>query len=64
MEPSQYVGLDVSQELTAVRVVDQQGTVVWRGNAPPIPMPLSGQSASMLPVSSELGLRPDCCRIS
>jgi len=31
MEPSHYVGLDVSQELTSVCVIDQQGSVVWRG---------------------------------
>jgi len=31
MEPSHYVGLDVSQELTSVCVIDKQGTVVWRG---------------------------------
>ena len=31
MEPSHYVGLDVSQELTSVCVIDEQGAVVWRG---------------------------------
>jgi transposase len=31
MEPSHYVGLDVSQEVTSICVVDQQGAVVWRG---------------------------------
>lgn len=31
MDPSQYVGLDVSQELTSVCVIDEQGAVVWRG---------------------------------
>ena len=29
MEPSHYVGLDVSQELTSVCVIDEQGAVVW-----------------------------------
>jgi transposase len=31
MEPSHYIGLDVSQELTSICVIDQQGIVVWRG---------------------------------
>jgi transposase len=31
MEPSHYFDLDVSQELTSVCVIDQQGIVVWRG---------------------------------
>ena len=31
MEPFHYVGLDVSQELTSICVVDEQGVVVWRG---------------------------------
>jgi transposase len=31
MEPSHYVGLDVSQELTSICAVDEQGVVVWRG---------------------------------
>ena len=31
MESSHYVGLDVSQELTSVCVIDEQGAVVWRG---------------------------------
>jgi len=33
MEPSHYVGLDVSLEFTAVCVVDQQGATVWHGVA-------------------------------
>ena len=31
MEPSHYVGLDVSQELTSICVIDEQGAIVWRG---------------------------------
>src|ERR1700749_972254 len=31
MEPQHYVGLDVSQELTSICVIDQQGTGIWRG---------------------------------
>ncbi len=31
MEQSPYVGLDVSQELTSVCVIDQHGSVIWRG---------------------------------
>jgi transposase len=31
MEQSHYVGLDVSQELTSVCVIDQHGSTIWRG---------------------------------
>ena len=31
MEQRHYVGLDVSQELTTVCVIDDAGTCVWRG---------------------------------
>ncbi len=31
MEQYQYVGLDVSQAMTAICVIDEAGTVVWRG---------------------------------
>lgn len=31
MELSHYVGLDVSQELTSICVIDQGGDLVWRG---------------------------------
>ena len=62
MGPSHYVGLDVSQELTSVCVID--GKALWFGvaNVPPILMPLPGRSASMPPASSEPGLRLGCCR--
>jgi hypothetical protein len=36
MEPLHYIGLNVSQELTAVCVIGQQGRVVWVGNAAPV----------------------------
>jgi transposase len=31
MEPSHYAGLDVSQELTSICVIDEQGAIIWRG---------------------------------
>jgi transposase len=31
MEPSHYVGLDVSQEVTSICVINAQGAIVWRG---------------------------------
>jgi hypothetical protein len=57
MEPSHYVGLDVSQELTSICVVDEQGVVVWRGKCTTDPLwcanrlsvvvgPLGGLSAN------------------
>ena len=42
MEPSHYVGLDVSQELTSVCVIDEQGAVVWRGKCATDPDAITG----------------------
>ena len=42
MEPSHYVGLDVSQELTSVCVIDEQGAVVWRGKCATDPDVITG----------------------
>jgi transposase len=33
----QFVGLDVSQQLTHVCVIDQKGDAVWRGTCPSTP---------------------------
>jgi hypothetical protein len=54
MEPSHYVGLDVSQELTSLCVIDQQGIVVWRGKCATDPDAVAG--------ATEPGLRLGCCR--
>jgi transposase len=42
MEPSHYVGLDVSLELTSICVIDEQGTVVWRGKCATDPDAIAG----------------------
>src|SRR6516162_4585507 len=34
---AQYVGVDVSQKLTAIRVVDNAGRRLWRGQCPTAP---------------------------
>jgi transposase len=56
MEPSQYVGLDVSQELTSVCVVDQQGTVVWRGKCATDPDAIVGAIRQHAPRVVRAGL--------
>ncbi len=62
MEPSHYVGLDVSQELTSVCEIDQQGIVVWRGKCATDPDAIAGAIRQHTPASSEPGLRLGCCR--
>ena len=60
MEPSHYVGLDVSQELTSICVVDEQGAIIWRGKCATDPDVLTrtvGQHAPHL-VRAGLETRP------
>ena len=38
MEPSHYVGLDVSEELTSLCVIDEQGAIIWRGKCATEPL--------------------------
>ena len=56
MEPSHYVGLDVSQELTSVCVVDQQGAVVWRGKCASDPDAIAGAIRQHAPRIVRAGL--------
>lgn len=56
MEPSHYVGLDVSQELTSVCVVDQQGTVIWRGKCATDPDAIAGAVRQHAPRVVRAGL--------
>jgi transposase len=56
MEPLHYVGLDVSQELTSVCVIDQQGTVVWRGKCATDPDAIAGAIRQHAPGVVRAGL--------
>lgn len=56
MEPSHYVGLDVSQELTSVCVVDEQGAVVWRGKCATDPDAITGAVRRHAPRLVRVGL--------
>jgi transposase len=38
---SHFVGLDVSQKMTAICVVDKDGRRVWRGQCPSVPEQIS-----------------------
>ena len=56
MEPSQYVGLDVSQELTSICVIDEQGAVVWRGKCATDPDGIAGAIRQHAPRLVRAGL--------
>lgn len=56
MEPSHYVGLDVSQELTSVCVIDQAGAVVWRGKCRTDPGILAAVIGQHAPGAVRVGL--------
>src|SRR5580693_188673 len=38
---SHFVGLDVSQKMTAICVVDKEGRRIWRGQRPSVPEQIS-----------------------
>ena len=56
MEQTHYVGLDVSQELTSVCVVDEQGAVVWRGKCPSDPDSIAASIRRHAPNVVRVGL--------
>jgi transposase len=56
MEQSHYVGLDVSQELTSICVIDQQGAVVWRGKCATEPDALADAIRQRAPRLARAGL--------
>ena len=50
---TQFVGLDVSQKMTAICVVDDAGRRLWRGQCPTVPEQITGlvrRHAGMTPV--------------
>ena len=52
----QVVGLDVSQKLTHVCVVDQKGGVVWRGTCLSIPDDIAATVRAKAPDAARIGL--------
>jgi transposase len=52
----QFVGLDVSQKLTHVCVVDQTGSVVWRGTCPSTPEDIAATVRARAPHAERIGL--------
>jgi transposase len=56
MEPSHYVGLDVSLELTSVCVIDQHGAVVWRGKCDTDPHVIAAVIGKHAPNAVRVGL--------
>ena len=57
-----FVGLDVSQKMTAICVVDNAGRRLWRGQCPTIPEQISFWSVGMREMMSAavLGLEVVC----
>jgi transposase len=52
----QFVGLDVSQKLTHVCVVDQKGSVVWRGTCLSTPEDIAATIRARAPHAERIGL--------
>jgi transposase len=52
----QFVGLDVSQKLTHVCVVDQKGTVLWRGTCLSTPDDIAETIRARAPHAERIGL--------
>jgi transposase len=52
----QFVGLDVSQKLTHVCVVDQTGSVVWRGTCLSTPDDIAATVRAKAPDAVRIGL--------
>src|ERR1700748_2100773 len=51
----QFVGLDVSQKLTHVCVVDQKGSVVWRGTCLSTPEDIAATVRAKAPHAERIG---------
>jgi transposase len=56
MDQQQYVGLDVSLETTAVCVVDEAGTVIWRGKCASTPEGITAAVQTYAPAAVRVGL--------
>ena len=55
-ESSQYVGLDVSLKETSIRVIDEAGTIAWRGKACSTPEAISMAVKQHAPHAVRVGL--------
>jgi transposase len=51
-----YVGLDVSMETTAICIIDDKGTPVWRGACATDPAAIAAMIASRAPQARRIGL--------
>jgi hypothetical protein len=52
----QFVGCDVSQKITHVCVVDQKGSVVWRGTSLSTPEDIAATVRAKAPHAERVGL--------
>ena len=56
---TRYVGLDVSQKMTVICVVDDAGRRLWRGQCPTVPEQITVWSAGMGEMTPVLESRPE-----
>jgi transposase len=61
----QFVGLDVSQKLTHICVVDREGKALWRGSSPTTPEDIAAAVRAHASGAVRIGLetgpyRPGC----
>src|SRR5271154_3019461 len=52
----QYVGLDVSQKVTSVCIVDESGSKLWAGKCPSTPEALAAVICQRAPAAERVGL--------
>ena len=52
----QFVGLDVSQKLTHICVVDREGKALWRGSSPTTPEDIAAAVRAHAPGAVRIGL--------
>ena len=55
MEQRHYVGLDVSQDLTTICVIDDAGTRVWRGTCASDPDAIAAAVRAHAPAAVRIG---------
>ena len=52
----QYVGLDVSQDVTHICVVDRDGKKLWEGHCDSTPEAIGGTIRKHAPTATKIGL--------
>ncbi len=61
-----YVGLDVSQRLTHICAIDQEGNRVWQGKCPTEPAAIAETIRARIPGATSIGMESGAlspCRV-